>query len=173
MIVIPIIIVITVVGSGRAVADTNPYVSSSRDCANNDAACVSSTFDHDSDCDISPAIGGDFGDVERFSLPNFFPRRMEDADPVCSKLVIAGECTKSPEAILSTCTLSCVSSSDFGSIGWYSPNLERDEGCKDLYATEDVDDGCEYWADLGECQKNPDFMLEQCAKSCLVCIPPG
>merc|ERR1712203_1119903 len=25
---------------------------------------------------------------------------------------------------------------------------------------------CTYWASVGECQKNPDFMLSKCAKSC-------
>ena len=36
----------------------------------------------------------------------------------------------------------------------------------------DCQDGhkhCEYWASIGECKKNPDYMLKTCGKSCNSC----
>ncbi|VEU37008.1 unnamed protein product [Pseudo-nitzschia multistriata] len=34
----------------------------------------------------------------------------------------------------------------------------------------DVNPKCEYWASMGECNKNPQFMKIDCRKSCLSCI---
>ena len=31
------------------------------------------------------------------------------------------------------------------------------------------DQNCDLWAPAGECDGNPDFMLEQCKRSCRVC----
>ena len=31
---------------------------------------------------------------------------------------------------------------------------------------------CEEWAGGGECERNPDFMLDRCPRSCHVCEPP-
>ena len=33
----------------------------------------------------------------------------------------------------------------------------------------DDDDGCKTWAAAGECDKNPDYMLYSCRRSCAVC----
>jgi len=33
----------------------------------------------------------------------------------------------------------------------------------------DNHEDCEYWAGIGECDKNPDYMLINCKKSCEVC----
>lgn len=30
---------------------------------------------------------------------------------------------------------------------------------------------CEFWASVGECEKNPTYMLNHCVKSCAVCKP--
>ena len=32
----------------------------------------------------------------------------------------------------------------------------------------DHNENCEKWAKFGECQNNPDYMLEHCAKSCRI-----
>lgn len=34
----------------------------------------------------------------------------------------------------------------------------------------DLNSQCEFWSGLGECDKNPRYMLYQCAKSCNVCL---
>jgi hypothetical protein len=38
-----------------------------------------------------------------------------------------------------------------------------DTSCKDMY------DGCPAWAEAGECEINPEFMLYYCGKSCKSC----
>mmetsp|Transcript_6387 Transcript_6387/g.17799 ORF Transcript_6387/g.17799 Transcript_6387/m.17799 type:complete len:139 (+) Transcript_6387:615-1031(+) len=40
-----------------------------------------------------------------------------------------------------------------------------DEGCLDQ------NDDCNSWADVGECEKNPSFMAENCPVSCGACFP--
>ena len=34
---------------------------------------------------------------------------------------------------------------------------------------EDKNQYCSYWAGIGECSKNPNYMLDACAKSCEYC----
>lgn len=34
----------------------------------------------------------------------------------------------------------------------------------------DSDDNCKYWASVGECEKNPNYMLYNCRKSCNTCF---
>mmetsp|Transcript_27164 Transcript_27164/g.37430 ORF Transcript_27164/g.37430 Transcript_27164/m.37430 type:complete len:229 (-) Transcript_27164:214-900(-) len=36
----------------------------------------------------------------------------------------------------------------------------------------DNHESCNYWASLGECKKNPNYMLENCKKSCAEVTPP-
>ena len=42
-------------------------------------------------------------------------------------------------------------------------DVEIDDLCKDQH------ERCEYWANMGECDKNPNYMLDKCAKSCKEC----
>ena len=44
-------------------------------------------------------------------------------------------------------------------------------GGGDSSCTDEHGGACEYWANIGECQKNPNFMLTRCAKSCQQCNP--
>lgn len=36
---------------------------------------------------------------------------------------------------------------------------------------EDRNDGCQYWAEAGECLTNPRYMYVHCAQSCGLCLP--
>ena len=47
------------------------------------------------------------------------------------------------------------------------PPTEPPSDCEDFNPTD-----CEYWADIGECEANPGFMLEACPKSCDACPEP-
>ena len=33
----------------------------------------------------------------------------------------------------------------------------------------DINESCLYWSEIGQCDKNPDYMLVNCKKSCKVC----
>eukprot|EP00510_Aplanochytrium_minuta_P002747 CAMPEP_0184019082 /NCGR_PEP_ID=MMETSP0954-20121128/8542_1 /TAXON_ID=627963 /ORGANISM="Aplanochytrium sp, Strain PBS07" /LENGTH=229 /DNA_ID=CAMNT_0026300685 /DNA_START=1294 /DNA_END=1983 /DNA_ORIENTATION=- len=39
------------------------------------------------------------------------------------------------------------------------------ESCRNMHAS------CDSWADVGECEKNPNYMLEHCKPACKVCTP--
>lgn len=41
--------------------------------------------------------------------------------------------------------------------------IPRETGCNDEY------NSCKAWADNGECEANPDFMLQNCPNSCRAC----
>jgi hypothetical protein len=48
--------------------------------------------------------------------------------------------------------------------------LANDGSCEaSEEACDDSDEGCEYWASIGECRVNPNWMKENCRKSCNVC----
>ena len=47
------------------------------------------------------------------------------------------------------------------------PPTEPPSDCVDYNPTD-----CAYWADIGECDANPGFMLEACPKSCGTCPEP-
>ena len=38
-----------------------------------------------------------------------------------------------------------------------------------LAACEDTNEKCDYWADIGECEANPGYMLINCQLSCGLC----
>ena len=40
------------------------------------------------------------------------------------------------------------------------------DNCTNLYGN---DDDCDFWANRGDCDTNPDWMLPNCAKSCDSC----
>ena len=35
-----------------------------------------------------------------------------------------------------------------------------------VFSLEDSDENCGFWAENGECEKNPNYMIQNCAKSC-------
>ena len=41
--------------------------------------------------------------------------------------------------------------------------------CENIYPTTT----CDHWADIGECHKNPGFMVQNCRQSCKACIQFG
>lgn len=45
--------------------------------------------------------------------------------------------------------------------------------CKSSWGLEDRHENCAMWADMGECDNNPDYMLDFCAKSCQESQPGG
>lgn len=49
------------------------------------------------------------------------------------------------------------------------PSLAADNSAPGDPSCKDTDQSCEYWASIGECQKNPGFMLQYCQKSCDNC----
>ena len=46
----------------------------------------------------------------------------------------------------------------------YPNSIEGEKPCVDDH------EECEFWAKEGECEKNPNYMLTSCAKSCSVCV---
>mmetsp|Transcript_8757 Transcript_8757/g.10692 ORF Transcript_8757/g.10692 Transcript_8757/m.10692 type:complete len:93 (+) Transcript_8757:22-300(+) len=42
-----------------------------------------------------------------------------------------------------------------------------------LGVEEDQNENCDYWSSIGECEKNPGYMLTSCAKSCSRQLPSG
>ena len=47
--------------------------------------------------------------------------------------------------------------------------VDPSEAIPDAPNCEDMDQHCEAWSTLGECEKNPQYMLVNCAKACRVC----
>ena len=85
----------------------------------------------------------------------------KDLDPNCSELVDDGEFENNPVFMFSNCAKSC-NSCDDGKKG--STTTTEEEDCQDLQPEE-----CPEWAEDGECEANPDYVLRNCAKSCGVC----
>ena len=38
--------------------------------------------------------------------------------------------------------------------------------CDGVASLNDLNENCKYWAEIGECSKNPSYMLQSCKKSC-------
>ena len=47
--------------------------------------------------------------------------------------------------------------------------IDPSEALPDAPNCVDMDEHCEAWSGLGECEKNPEYMLVNCAKACRVC----
>lgn len=72
---------------------------------------------------------------------------------------------------------------ELGSIGYFLRRPAADEGAGGLAEDEggecinllesEYPNECEELAATGECHLNPWYRMEQCAKSCLVCLPAG
>ena len=41
--------------------------------------------------------------------------------------------------------------------------------CSDSGGCTDDNHSCEYWASIGECSENPDYMTVNCKRSCKIC----
>jgi hypothetical protein len=91
----------------------------------------------------------------------------------CKSLAETGECTTNPGFMKYQCASSCGTCRDFNAAygiihdGNNNDNIRtRGSGqpCTDLYRE------CKQWAGQGECAYNPDFMLVQCERSCMICF---
>jgi len=87
----------------------------------------------------------------------------DDYDPIrCTDLAKKGGCEHDVEWMHKMCAKTC---NVCGSQGATS-SPQKTTPMPDCI---DKDRNCAYWSRSGECQKNPDYMLESCRKSCNVC----
>ena len=112
------------------------------------------------------------------------PSSYKDLHPGCAEWALDGECNADPTFMLKECVFSCVSHPDvqkYGLLQWgIIPSAYLDDDCVDLHQATGVEDGeedeehnCRSWAEEGLCTSPNDkpFMLTQCKKSCMVCVP--
>ena len=111
----------------------------------------------------------------------------------CSIWAAMGLCNTDTDYMLQHCVPACLNSTLVQSHGLLSygsynkhrtllkPYLESSiqdgSNCMDTFDPtihlNSDEEGCEAWAERGECFQNPKFMLKRCAQSCLVCIKHG
>lgn len=86
----------------------------------------------------------------------------KDDHESCAVRAKTGECDRNPNYMLSNCTLSCKRCNESTNREDVA-NKEWNQDCNDTNVN------CVWWADTGECQKNPGFMLANCKLSCQKC----
>lgn len=118
------------------------------------------------------------------------PPSMQDEERDCAEWALAGECNANPNFMLRKCVRSCLQNMEedeydllqWGVIDHDLINYVEDENCHDKHAVaiangevEEGEEDCEDWASEGLCKSVEDkaFMLDRCAATCMVCIPPG
>jgi hypothetical protein len=111
------------------------------------------------------------------------PSSYKDLHPDCAEWSLEGECNADPTFMLKECVSSCVSHPDvqeYGLLQWgIIPAAYLDDDCVDSHQAtgedgeEDPEHNCRSWAEEGLCTSPNDkqFMLTQCKKSCMVCVP--
>lgn len=118
----------------------------------------------------------------------------QDLHAECRTWAEEGECNANPPFMLTECVSSCLSHPDVqsdGLLNWilfphdafhphndhdhnhFYDHDEREDHCVDDHQG-DEQENCESWAEEGLCiaPHEQEFMLSQCRRSCLVCIPP-
>lgn len=104
------------------------------------------------------------------------PRRNEckDTHENCPIWFEAAEC-ETNDSVKKYCPLSCGRCGNTGSNG---KKETRESGTasarnkiEETKSCEDNHENCSGWADMGECEKNPRYMLKNCMKSCGTCEP--
>ena len=137
-----------------------------------------SNNDHDEDEEDDD---DDDDDDDYDAIDEDYPSECSDlADPAindCKALAEGGECNTNPGFMKYQCALSCGTCHEFNAAyAIYNDTHERKKGgeeessiggvgpCTDLYRE------CKQWAGQGECAFNPDFMLVQCERSCMICF---
>lgn len=117
------------------------------------------------------------------------PPSIQDKDENCEAWAFDGDCNGNPHFMLNNCRRSCLIDLNtpenylltWGLIGTRNP-ADDEDSCVDSYMIEMMERGgqdeneetCQDWANEGLCKSFDDkpFMLTQCARSCMVCIPP-
>ena len=119
----------------------------------------------------------------------------EDANDDCEFWASDGECEGNPDYMLENCAMACDACVERASSAPTRKSTERPtkkptespregpttkptmlRGQSERAAAdpntpcEDANDDCESWASNGECEENPDYMLENCARACDVCV---
>ena len=104
----------------------------------------------------------------------------EDQYPDCSTWADLGECNLYYEYMFEHSTASSVTGEDLGTVGYF---LEQDGGeihdgeideCINLQDFKpNISSTCEELAHVSLCHLNPAYMANNCARSCLLCIPIG
>uniref|UniRef100_A0A7R9ZUD1 ShKT domain-containing protein n=1 Tax=Pseudo-nitzschia arenysensis TaxID=697910 RepID=A0A7R9ZUD1_9STRA len=124
---------------------------------------------------------GEDNETESDSLIETPPPLCRDNNDRCGEWAGTGECSSNPSWMLENCKLSCnvctattersiqpTSSTETSEMREECVDLR--EGCHqsatsgDCFVTK-----CEFWAQEGECEANPSFMIVNCAKSCGKC----
>mmetsp|Transcript_32264 Transcript_32264/g.96757 ORF Transcript_32264/g.96757 Transcript_32264/m.96757 type:complete len:490 (-) Transcript_32264:717-2186(-) len=94
-------------------------------------------------------------------------------------------CEYERPSMLSECAESCLSITGISArslgeeelvvdaMAGYGYLIVEENGDSNEEKCEDDHEECEGWAEEAECMDNPDFMVEQCKKSCRVCFEPG
>lgn len=85
----------------------------------------------------------------------------DDEVRVCPSLMSCGSfyCNAHPDVMMAKCKQSC----GFCSLPDLTP--QPDPSCNDM------NDNCDYWASVGECDKNSGYMHYYCRKACNLCMP--
>mmetsp|Transcript_17716 Transcript_17716/g.35351 ORF Transcript_17716/g.35351 Transcript_17716/m.35351 type:complete len:539 (-) Transcript_17716:504-2120(-) len=101
--------------------------------------------------------------------------KLEDLSSECAMKASNGYCNYDPEYMLEHCVASCLTDPTLGSIGYFEEGDQLDEECEDRHNLQREDEHytCEEYVEDGECWKNPEYMLKNCAKSCVACIIDG
>ncbi|EPB71944.1 shTK domain protein [Ancylostoma ceylanicum] len=87
-----------------------------------------------------------------------------DQHPSCASWAQQGECQNNPEWMLPNCPLSCHNcDSDEATTDPSMCGTGKESNCCDKHPS------CASWAQQGECQNNPEWMLPNCQLSCHSC----
>jgi len=88
-----------------------------------------------------------------------------DGNKHCSYWARTGECNKNPAYMHEQCKKSCNKCSGGSGKQFDAPVVKQTprRNCKDN------SNNCPYWSQIGECRKNPAYMLQYCKKSCRQC----
>ncbi|GKY95435.1 hypothetical protein MPSEU_000505000 [Mayamaea pseudoterrestris] len=117
---------------------------------------------------LQQALGSDEEKTQRVLEPN----ECEDLHERCSLWAIAGECEVNPKDMKKYCRKVCKFCFDEGDEGDEDDDNDDDDDTvvdEQIADCKDTHELCSFWAEHGECQKNPTFMEVGCSKSCKTC----
>jgi len=87
-----------------------------------------------------------------------------DRNPDCKSLAESDQCKTNPGYMKYNCPVSCDTCDEFDQKYEELRNGKGNGPCTDKYLE------CKNWANMGECHFNPNFMLLECERSCMVCF---